>query len=78
VAGMDVGYNGGALYAFYGARGGKGRGVDRRSFKTTFLGGGGAPVCGRLMGGGGSRYWRGMGDADALRSLGSWEGEPAA
>jgi hypothetical protein len=44
----------------------------------TFSGGGGAPVCGRLMGGGGSGYWRGMGDADALRSSGSWEGEPAA
>jgi hypothetical protein len=43
VAGMDAGYNGGALRAFYGARGRKGKRVDRQSFKAMFSGGGGRP-----------------------------------
>jgi hypothetical protein len=62
-SGMDMGCNGGALHAFYGGR----RRVDRRSFKVTFLGGGGAPVCGRLMGGNSDGYRRGMGDGDSTQ-----------
>jgi hypothetical protein len=54
----------------------EGRWIDQLSLM--FWRGGGASVCGRLMGCGDAIYRRGMGDDDALQNSGSWEGELAA